>query len=242
MYFLNKRIFTELFKMHGTITPLLEIQNLAFSWPGAASPVFEHLDLTVREGAFILVRGASGAGKSTLLRLCCRLNQPQEGMILFRGRNIVETPPAVLRSMISYVSQIPQMTDMTVGENLLLPFSFAANRKKSVPADHELERMLAAFYLDGVTLGQSALKLSTGQKQRLAIMRSILQQPDLMLLDEPTSALDAESASMVFSIMERLNTEKKMTILGVTHSDFRPETVEALAYRLENGRLTLTAS
>ncbi|MBM3163061.1 MAG: ATP-binding cassette domain-containing protein [Chlorobi bacterium] len=222
------------------MTHLLEIQNLAFSWPGAEFPVFEHLDLTVREGAFILVRGASGTGKSTLLRLCCRLNRPQVGVILFRGRNIVETAPAVLRSMISYVAQIPQMTDMTVGENLLLPFSFAANRNKIAPSEEALEQMLAEFYLEGVSLGQSALKLSTGQKQRLAIMRAILQQPDLMLLDEPTSALDPESAAMVFSIMERLNTERKMTILGVTHSDYRPETVVALAYRLENRRLTLT--
>lgn len=221
--------------------PLLEIRNLNYTWPSSDFPVFEQLDMTVHPGAFILVRGASGTGKSTLLRLICRLNQPQSGTILFNGRNITEIPPSVLRSMATYVAQIPQMVDATVGENLLLPFSFAANSNKTVPENNELERMLGDFYLDTISLGQSALKLSTGQKQRLAIMRAILQHPQLLLLDEPTSALDPESAAMVFSIMERLNREKNMTIISVTHSDYRPQTVKAQTYILENRQLTLAS-
>jgi len=239
MYFLNKRIVSDLVK--DTMIPLLEIRNLDYSWPSAGIPVFDHLDMTVQEGAFILVRGASGTGKSTLLRLICRLNQPQSGTILLRGRNIASILPSVLRSMISYVAQIPQMVDATVAENLLLPFSFSVNRNKTVPEEQELSRMLGAFYLDTVSLSQSALKLSTGQKQRLAIMRAILQQPELMLLDEPTSALDPESATMVFSIMEHLNREKKMTIMCVTHSDYRPVTLAAQTFRIENRQLVVYA-
>ncbi|MCF8216793.1 MAG: ATP-binding cassette domain-containing protein [Chlorobium sp.] len=219
--------------------PLLEIRNLSFSWPGTSVKVFDHLDLTVHAGAFILVRGGSGTGKSTLLRLICRLNQPDNGLIIFKERNIIDIPPAVLRSMVSYVAQIPQMVDATVEENLLLPFSFATNRSKTAPGKQELVRMLAEFYLEEVGLDQSALKLSTGQKQRLAIMRAILQQPDMMLLDEPTSALDPESAAMVFSIMERLNTTRNMTILSVTHSDYSPKTLEAITCRLENKTLRI---
>jgi putative ABC transport system ATP-binding protein len=217
--------------------PLLEIRGLGFRYEGMAAPVFENLDLVAGAGEFILVKGASGTGKSTLLRLICRLNRPQSGAILFRGKPLTDMTPSLLRSHISYVAQIPQMADMSIGENLLLPFSFLANRTKTPPSNEMLERMLAQFYLEGTGLGQSALKLSTGQKQRLAIMRSILLQPDLMLLDEPTSALDPESASMVFSIMERLNAERNMTIITVTHSDYLPKSVRKVLFMLQNRQL-----
>jgi len=70
-------------------------------------------------------------------------------------------------------------------------------------------------------------------------MRAILQHPELLLLDEPTSALDPESAAMVFSIMEHLNREQKITIMCVTHSDYRPATLAAQTFRIENRQLIL---
>jgi putative ABC transport system ATP-binding protein len=219
---------------------LLEIRNLSFAYEGSSSLVFEHLDLNVQKGEFVLVKGPSGSGKSTLLRLICRLNRLPEGDILFQGSSVTGMAPAVLRSSISYVAQIPQMMDATVEENLLLPFSFAANRTKVPPGKEELKEMLQNFYLDGVALDQSALKLSTGQKQRLAIMRALLQNPLLLLLDEPTSALDQESASMVFSIMERLNSEQGKTMITVTHIDYKPGKVTPLTYLLQNRTLHLT--
>ncbi len=221
------------------IHPLLEIRELVFRYDGAPSPVFENLGFTVAAGQFILVRGVSGAGKSTLLRLVCRLNRPQSGSILFKGRNIDDLPPSELRSALGYVAQVPQIIDASVRENLLLPFSFAANRKKNVPGEEELRKMLDDFYLGDISPDQSAMKLSTGQKQRLAIMRAILQQPELLLLDEPTSALDTESAAMVFSIMEQLNVSKGMSMVTVTHTEYRPEKVVPVFYRLENRTLNL---
>jgi putative ABC transport system ATP-binding protein len=109
-----------------------------------------------------------------------------------------------------------------------------------MPDDATLERMLDAFYLQGVRLDQSASKLSVGQKQRLSIMRAILNEPDALLLDEPTSALDAESAAMVFSIVERLNTEEGKTVLIVTHSDYHPPVTLARSCNFCNGNLDCT--
>ncbi len=221
------------------MTPLLEIRNLSFAYEGSTALVFEVLNLAVQEGEFILVKGPSGSGKSTLLRLICRLNKPQGGSILFQGSDTTSIAPATLRSLVSYVAQIPQMIDATVEENLLLPFSFAVNAAKPRPGSEELREMLRKFYLADVTLEHSAMKLSIGQKQRLAIMRALLQEPLLLLLDEPTSALDQESASMVFSIMERLNTEERKTLITVTHIDYNPETVKPLTYTLANRSLHL---
>jgi putative ABC transport system ATP-binding protein len=217
--------------------PLLEIRDLSFGYDKGAKPVFEHLDLDVPKGECLIVKGASGSGKSTLLRLICRLNTPRSGSIFFKGRNTAEIPPPELRSQITYVQQIPQMIDGTVRDNLRLPFTFALGQHKNAPDDATLERMLDAFYLHGVSLEQSALKLSVGQKQRLSIMRAILNEPDMLLLDEPTSALDAESAAMVFSIIERLNTEEGKTLLIVTHSDYQPAVPQARSCTFRNGNL-----
>jgi len=202
--------------------PILEIQDLSFSYDGATEKIFSHLNLKVEEGEFLLVKGPSGKGKSTLLRLICRLQQPRSGIIRYRSRDITQIAPSTLRSSISFVAQIPRMIDASVKENLLLPFSFEANKAKSAPSDHSLSQMLRNFYLESVPLTHSAMKLSIGQMQRLAIMRAILLQPDILLLDEPTSALDPESAGMVFSLIERLNTNEGKTLITVTHSDYVP--------------------
>ncbi|NTV91860.1 MAG: ATP-binding cassette domain-containing protein [Chlorobiaceae bacterium] len=218
--------------------PLLEINDLSFSWPGSSLSVFDQLRLTVQEGDFILVKGMSGSGKSTLLRLIVRLNEPQSGTILYRGISVTAIAPAQLRRSLCYVAQIPRMADGTIRENLLLPFTFAINASASLPDTNKLQRMLEAFYLGGLSLDQSALKLSTGQQQRLAFMRAMLLDPDLLLLDEPTSALDAESAEMVFSLMQRLSLEGK-TIITVTHSDIPVENPRLLTGVLENKNLVL---
>ncbi|NTW54628.1 MAG: ATP-binding cassette domain-containing protein [Chlorobaculum sp.] len=217
--------------------PLLEIRDLSFGYDKGSRPVFEHLDLDVRKGECVVVKGASGSGKSTLLRLICRLNVPRSGEILFKSKNVAEIPPPELRSKITYVQQIPQMTDATVRDNLLLPFTFALGQHKAAPDDATLERMLDAFYLHGVSLDQSALKLSVGQKQRLSIMRAILNEPDMLLLDEPTSALDSDSAAMLFSIIERLNTEEGKTLVIVTHSEYQPAVPQARSCTFRNGKL-----
>jgi putative ABC transport system ATP-binding protein len=219
------------------MTRLLEIRDLSFGYDKGSLPVFEHLSLEVGKGEFLIIKGPSGSGKSTLLRLICRLNMPRSGSILFKGRNTVEIPPPELRSKVTYVPQIPQMIDGTIRDNLLLSFSFAQGGQKTAPDDASLERMLDAFYLQGVTLDQSASKLSVGQKQRLSIMRAILNEPDVLLLDEPTSALDADSAAMVFSIVERLNTEEGKTVLIVTHSDYSPAVPKVRKCIFRNGNL-----
>lgn len=217
--------------------PLLEIRDLSFGYEKGSPPVFEHLSLDVRQGECLVIKGPSGGGKSTLLRLICRLNTPRSGTMLFKGRNVTDMPPSHLRSAVSYVAQIPQMIDATVRDNLLLPFSFISGKGKPAPSDAQLEQMLDAFYLHGITLDQSALKLSVGQKQRLSIMRAILTGPDMLLLDEPTSALDTESAAMVFSIIERLNTDEGRTVLIVTHSDYQPAVPQARSVTLRNGTI-----
>ena len=114
-------------------------------------------------------------------------------------------------------------------------FAHAAEEPK--PSDAELGSMLERFYLGEISLDQSAQKLSLGQKQRLALMRTLLPGPELLLLDEPTSALDRESAAMVFKIIERLNVEEGTTVITVTHSDYIPSVPHTKRFQLRNRQL-----
>ena len=216
---------------------LLEIETLGFSYENAAMPVFSELNLRVDEGEFVLIKGASGTGKSTLLRLICRLQSYGNGRILFRGSPVESVPPAELRRSITYVAQIPSMIDASVKENLLFPFSFTSNRSREEPSEKQLAEMLEQFYLQDISLLHQARNLSVGQQQRIALMRALLLDPEILLLDEPTSALDAKSASMVFAIIEHLNATQGKTIMMVTHSSFLPKTVLPVSYMLENRKL-----
>lgn len=217
--------------------PLLELRDIFFSWKESGHPLLEHIDLVVEKGDFIIIGGLSGSGKSTILRLISRFHTPAYGTILFRGKPLASHSPAALRSCISYVAQIPVMVDGTVVDNLLLPFSFEVNKTKTPPSAHELELVMKRFYLGDVSLDHPANKLSLGQKQRLALMRAIIPGPELLLLDEPTSSLDRESATMVFSIIERLNTIEGKTIIIVTHSDYEPSLPHLKMFILRNRTL-----
>ena len=220
------------------MTPLLDIEHLGFSYAPEVSSLFENLNLSVSRRDFVLVRGASGCGKSTLLRLICRLVPCESGRILFKGVAVENIPPAELRRAIVYVAQIPVMSAGSVKHNLLFPFSFAVNKGKKTPSDDELTSMLERFYLQDIDLFREAGTLSVGQQQRLALMRAILLEPEILLLDEPTSSLDSESAAMVFRIVERLNSEQNRTILTVTHSDYAPSgVVKPRFFRLANAQL-----
>ncbi|MBC8524579.1 MAG: ATP-binding cassette domain-containing protein [Chlorobium phaeobacteroides] len=217
--------------------PLLEIRSLDFFYDRQETPVFSALSLQVNQGELVRIKGVSGSGKSTLLRLICRLQTYQNGSILFKGTPVESMVPAELRRSIIYVAQIPSMIDASVKDNLLFPFSFSSNSHKCKPADGELLEMLEAFYLQDIGLDHQARNLSIGQQQRIALMRALLLDPEILLLDEPTSALDSKSASMIFASVDYLNQVQGKTILMVTHSHYHSENAAIVSYVLENNKL-----
>lgn len=199
--------------------PLLEIDDLHFSYPGGAT-VLSGARLTVHRGDFVLVQGSSGAGKSTLLRLLCRLEEPTSGRILLQGRDTAELSPPLLRRNLCYIHQSPALAPGSVRDNLLLPFTFAANADLSRPTEADLRGRLDHFRLD-MELDREAHKLSGGQKQRLCLVRALLLNPKVLLLDEPSSALDEDNADIVNAMAETLNREGT-TILMTSHSGYAP--------------------
>jgi putative ABC transport system ATP-binding protein len=188
---------------------------------------------------FYLVKGPSGSGKSSLLRLLIRLEKHDGGRILFHSRPVEDYDPILLRTKICLLQQTPIVLEGDVRSNLLLPFEFKANKNKMLPSDDALRALLDEVLLADVSLGDDALKLSVGQKQRLCLLRSVLLEPELLLLDEPLSALDKDSAQAVEDLLGRLHRQKETSVIMVSHHDDDHLQIPTTTISLEDGRLTI---
>lgn len=166
-----------------------------------------------------LVLGPSGSGKSTLLRMCNRLTDPDSGDILFHSKNICLYDVIELRTRIGYVAQVPVMLDGSVLSN----FKYAVRKQnKTRPDSKEFEeecRIILRFLnLPEPFLFYETDRLSVGEKQRVALARTLLRKPEVVLLDEPTSALDRTSTLRFLDTINKLRDETELTIIMVTHS------------------------
>ncbi|BDQ34602.1 ABC transporter ATP-binding protein [Pseudodesulfovibrio portus] len=212
----------------------LSIDRISFNYPNGPD-IFADATWTFDQGGYHLVRGPSGAGKSTLLRLLCRLEEITSGVILYKDTDVTAMDPPQLRRTVAYVQQTPTLIPGTVRENLLLPFSFQANRALALPTDSDLAERLDSFLLDGVTPDSAADKLSVGQSQRVCLIRSLLLEPEVVLLDEPTSSLDPKSAKVVLDKTAELS-GRGVTVVMISHSETTPPGVTD-AVTIRQGRL-----
>ncbi|MCZ6635538.1 MAG: ABC transporter ATP-binding protein [bacterium] len=219
----------------------LELKNLTLQYNGKP-PLFEGLHLTLESGDFALIQGPSGSGKSSFLRLLNRLQEPAVGEILIDGKPITQHDVTHLRRRIGYVQQTPIMVVGTVRDNLTFPFQFKIARGQKIPTDEDLQQKLNAYLLSDIHLDDPADELSVGQKQRIALIRSLLVQPELLLCDEPTSALDDQSREIVETELERANQDTGAGVILVTHLDFQPQTVHPRKFALDKTGLQETPS
>jgi putative ABC transport system ATP-binding protein len=193
---------------------VFELSGVSFSYPDRGT-VLEDVSLSIGSGSLTLVHGESGAGKSTFLRLFNRFCEYDSGMILHKGRPLRDYPIEELRSSVIYLPQIPMMIDGTVEDNLRLPFSFAVNSGKRYDAPKAME-WLRRFELS-FDLSADARCLSVGEKQRVAFIRALLLEPEVMLLDEPTSALDEKNRSLIEKEIFFLISDTGITVIMAAH-------------------------
>jgi len=201
-------------------------------------PVLEHVSISVPDQDFLGLMGPSGSGKSTLLNLLAGIDRPTRGSIRIGGTEISslsERPLAAWRARnIGFIFQLYNLIPvLTAFENVELPLLLTSLSKKE-RRDHVMTA------LDIVTLRDRAdhypRQLSGGQEQRVAIARAIVTDPTLLLADEPTGDLDAKSAAEVLTLLQRLNTEFKKTIVMVTHDPHAAERAVRILH-LEKGSL-----
>ncbi|HBF77516.1 MAG TPA: methionine ABC transporter ATP-binding protein, partial [Clostridiaceae bacterium] len=191
---------------------ILEFSNVSFSNEGKS--ILKNLNIRIESRDYISIVGPSGSGKSTFLKLCNNLISPSEGNISFNNKNVSEYNPIELRKEIAYCFQMPHLFGDTVMDNLSFPFKI---RNKRVDMDR-IKYLFSLFSMDEEFIDEKVLNLSGGEKQRIALMRTLMFTPEVLLLDEVTSALDSENTLIVENIINKLNNEGS-TVLWVTHND-----------------------
>jgi putative ABC transport system ATP-binding protein len=177
------------------------------------------VSLRVHPGEYIAVVGPSGSGKSTLMHLLGCLDKPSSGVLRIDGRDITELAPndlAELRNRtIGFVFQSFQLLPRTSAtDNVALPLVYRGLRRPE-----RLERAVAALESVGLEhrLGHRPAQMSGGEQQRVAIARALVGEPQVLLADEPTGNLDTASGAEVMAILERLNQERGVAVVLVTH-------------------------
>lgn len=171
-------------------------------------------ELDIPSASFFWVTGPSGGGKTTFLKLLNNLVSCDRGEIFYYGHNLLALDPVDLRRRAVMVSQTPYIFPLSVRDNIQLVFHF--NRKEAV-SQETMENLLAHFGLPGM-LDQSTHNLSGGEKQRLALARALLLDPETLLLDEPTAALDEENSLIVFNYLSDWVKKNNRTIVMVSHA------------------------
>ena len=198
------------------LTGDIEFRNVSFSYHGT-DPILDDISLRIRPGQRVALMGPSGIGKTTLLSLLLRFYRPQRGEIYFDGQPLSELDIGSLRSRIGYVSQSENLLSGTVQENLLYGNPDASEgdmiRAAKTAGIHDFIRGLKEGYRSKVE--EKGHNFSEGQKQRLAIARALIRDPDILLLDEPSSALDRLSEESLLQMLP--DSMKGKTIFIITH-------------------------
>ncbi len=197
-----------------SITPRLQCIDVSHhSPPPESRPILHNIRFHILPGETLAVTGPSGAGKSTLLRLLNRLQEPSSGTIQLNGQDTQTLPPADLRRRIGLVMQRPYLFPGTVAANIAFgPVQHAIHLEPT-----RIDSMLEEVGLPGYA-SREAATLSGGEAQRVSLVRTLANQPELLLLDEPTSALDAANRQSVEELILRLIREHHLTCIWVTHN------------------------
>jgi ATP-binding cassette subfamily B protein/subfamily B ATP-binding cassette protein MsbA len=208
----------------------IEFRHVCFAYdPAADQPTLDNVSFTVRAGETIAVVGGNGCGKTTLLALLPRFFDPDSGAVLIDGVNLRTAHLRSLRKLIGVVTQDTQLFDDTVFANIAYG-KRGATREQVVEAArkaraHEfIERKPAGY---DTPMGEGVGKFSGGEKQKIALARAILRDPDLLILDEFTSAVDSQSEADIHAAIKEF--VKGRTTFLITH---RLHTVPELADRV----------
>ncbi len=200
--------------------------------------VLKGVNLVVKEGDFIAIKGRSGAGKTTLMKIMALILKPDKGKVVFLGRDVDKFSDS-MRSMyrLKYIGYIPQfynlLSGLTAYENIEAPLVFLGiNKSKRKMKIYEVAEKLGIINI----LNKRVDELSGGEQQRVAIARALVIEPKIILADEPTAHLDDESAEYVKDALRSIRKNFNTSIVMTTVDSDEAKIAEKM-YVLRNGRL-----
>jgi len=212
--------------------PIVEIKNLSKIFGGGETKVsaLQDVSLAVQPGEIFGIIGLSGAGKSTLVRCINLLEHPTEGSVLFHGQDLTGLKEKELRLQRRKISMIFQSFNLleqrTSLDNICFPLELAGVSRKDA-------RKRAMELLETVGLPDKAgaypVQLSGGQKQRIAIARALASDPEVLLCDEATSALDPQTTDSILKLLQKINKERGITVIIITH---QMSVIEQICHRV----------
>lgn len=217
---------------------MLNVHNLAVSYGKVKA--LQGIDMSVREGEIVSLIGANGAGKTTTLRAVSGLTKPSGGSIQFGGDDITTLDArAIVQKGLSHCPEGRQIFPrMTVLENLELG-AYTRSDKENLSADYQ--QVYDYFPILAERQTQLAGTLSGGEQQMLAIGRSLMSRPRLLLLDEPSLGLAPFLVEKIFEIIQTIN-RQGVTILLIEQNAYQALAISHRAYVLETGHITLTGT
>lgn len=196
---------------------LIEVRDVQRSFDEGRVQALRGVDFKIRDGEFLAIVGPSGSGKSSLLQILGALDEPSEGEVLFRGTSVAEIHDIsrFRAENIGFVFQsfhlIPTLTAI---ENVQIPMF-------EMPWSPVERARRATELLKSVGLGERMhhlpRKMSGGERQRVAVARSLANEPKLLLADEPTGNLDSANAQRIMELLQSVHQQRGMTLIVVTH-------------------------
>lgn len=220
----------------------LELKKINKTYKGKTENIhiLKDLDLKVYEGEFISILGKSGSGKSTLLNVIGMLDSIDNGEIFIEEKKIDRGNEKIIDEIknkkIGFVFQFHYLLpEFTALENVMLPALLKGEDKKK--AEEKAKKLLEEVGLSE-RFYHKPNELSGGEKQRVAISRALINDPEILLADEPTGNLDEETSNNIHNLFKKINVKKKQTIIVVTHSR-ELSNITDKKYYLKGGKLIL---
>ena len=222
----------------------IEIKSLHKSYKLGkhAVPVLKDINLKIKKGQFISIIGPSGSGKSTLLQLIGGLDQANQGSIRIDGQLLSKLNDREISEFrnqkIGFVFQdFNLLENLTVRENIALPLLIQSGQNSLTPQEQQsVTEMLKDLDLTN-RANHRPTEISGGQKQRTAIGRALITNPEIILADEPTGNLDTQTGGQIINLLKSINQKKAITLIVITHD----QNIASLAdhiIQIQDGQIT----
>jgi putative ABC transport system ATP-binding protein len=193
-------------------TQVIQLEQVSVTKDG--TDILKSINLEIRKGEKVLLKGESGSGKSTLIKSLLFFEYFR-GQVLFEGKPVTKENLGEYRLQSTYIGQTVPNFNEGVRDFLLIPYGFRANRKLEVDGER-LRELLAALNFDETVLDKNYAELSGGEKQRMMILQVLMLNKPVFFLDEVTSALDKKNIAAAISLITE---DKERTVLSISHNE-----------------------